>query len=117
MKEPKTWIYHKTEAPKIVYEHEAQKYYDKGWADSPAKFLKLEEQGIDPDDPIQVQQIGEAIEGVKKSLNGALNLDDMTKKELVNYAEEHYGAALDRKDYKSTLIKEVQTLIGLSGEK
>lgn len=116
MKKSRTWIYHKTEEPKIVYQHQAQDYFDKGWADSPARFVKLKDVGIDETDPIQVQQFGESMEGVKNAVNDALNLDDMTKRELVNYAKEHFDTDLDKRDYKSTLIKTVRGLIGLSGK-
>ena len=117
MKQSRTWIYHKTEEPKVVYEHQAQEYYDDGWEDSPAKFLKLKDHGIDPDDSIQVQQVGEAIEGVKEAVNGALNLEDMTKKELVNYARKHFDVILSKRDSKGAILKEIQTLIGISGGK
>ena len=43
----RAWVYHATEDAKIV--DDAQAYYDKGWADSPAKFgeVKLvEKSGI-----------------------------------------------------------------------
>ncbi len=105
----KTYIYHATEEPKVVFEDEAQVYYDAGWADTPAKFIKL------PDDPIEVQQLGEAIEGVKDSVNGALNLENMSKRELIAYGKKHFGAQLNKKDYKSTLIKTLKGLIGLKG--
>ncbi len=116
-KESRTWIYHKTEEPRIVYEHQAQEYYDKGWADSPARFLKLKDHGIDPTDPIQVQQIGEAIEGVKDAVNGALNFEDMTKRELVTYAKKHFDVTLKQSDSKVSLIKEIDTLFEVSGGK
>ena len=113
-KQSKTWIYHETEEPRIIYEHQTKQYYDKGWADSPAKFVKLSKVDIDPDNEIMVQQFGESMEGVKNAVNAALNLDDMTKRELVNYAKEHFDTDLDKRDYKSVLIKAVRGLIGLS---
>ena len=116
MKQSRTWIYHETEEPKIVYEHQAEEYYAKGWADTPAKFLKLKDHGIDPDDPIQVQQVGEAIEGVKEAANGALNLEDMSKRQLVDFAKKHFNVTLNKRDYKNSIIKEVKTLIGLNDD-
>lgn len=116
MKQSRTWIYHKTEEPKIVYQHQVQDYYDKGWADSPARFAKLKDVGIDETDPIQVQQFGESMAGVKDALNGALNLEDMTKRELVDYAKKHFNTKLDKRDYKNSLIKTVRGLMGLTGK-
>lgn len=113
VKQSKTWIYHKTEEPKIVYQHQAQEYFDVGWADSPAKFAKLKDVGIDENDPIQVQQFGESVAGVKEATNGALNLDDMTKRELVAYAKKHFSTVLDKKDRKNDLVKTIRTLLGL----
>ena len=40
-KEPvPTWVYHKTEAAKIVGSDEAKKLYKEGWVDSPAKCVE-----------------------------------------------------------------------------
>lgn len=35
-----TWVYHKTESPKLVMSAEAEELYKDGWADTPAKFIK-----------------------------------------------------------------------------
>lgn len=113
-KQSRTWIYHKTEKPKIVYQHQTQEYFDAGWADSPAKFAKLKDVGIDETDPIQVQQFGESVAGVKEATNGALNLEDMTKRELVVYAKKHFDTSLDKRDRKNDLVKTIQTLLGLA---
>ena len=107
----KRWIYHATEEPKIINSDEFESYKEKGWADTPAAFVNIKESGIDVDDPEKVQQFGEAIEGVKDSLNGALNLDNMTKRELEAYARKHYGQELDRRKSKPKLIKQVKELI------
>jgi hypothetical protein len=91
----RTFIYHATEKPKIVYSEDAQSWYEKEWADSPAKFFKLRDHDVDPENPMQVQQIGEAIEGVKDFLNGELNFDTMNKPELCEYAKKHFFANLN----------------------
>lgn len=91
----KCWIYHEKNEPVIVDAEEAQSYYDHGWADTPAKFVKTTDFGIDPKDEVAVQALGETIEGVKDQLNGALNLDEMNKQELMDYAEKHYSVKLE----------------------
>ncbi len=105
------WIYHKTEEPKIIENEEFESYEKEGWKDSPAYFIKLPDVGVDPDDAMAVQQFGEAVEGVKDSLNGALNIDDMDKHELEEYAREHFGCELDKRQKLKTLVKQVQLLI------
>lgn len=107
----RTWIYHKTESPKIVDESEAEKYYSKGWADTPAKFINLKDIGVDPDDPVKVQQFGEAVEGVKKALNYQL----MTNAELRAYAKKEFDVELGNKLNKDTLIEEIEALNVLKG--
>ncbi len=107
----KRWIYHETEKPFIIENEEFESYEKDGWKDSPAHFIKLPDVGVDPDDPIAVQQFGEAVEGITNSLNGALNVDKMDKLELEDYAREHYGTELDRRQKVSTLRKQVSALI------
>lgn len=106
----RTWIYHATEEPKIVEMEDAQSYYDDGWKDSPRYFVKTTDFDVDPNDAIKVQQLGESIEGVKDALNGALNLKEMTSKELLEYAEENFGKKLKSKT-KPARLKEVEKLI------
>ena len=85
----KCWVYHPDKEPEIVDQDEAEKYYADGWFDSPAKFIKTTDFGVDPDDELAVQELGAAIEGVKDAANGALNIDAMTKEEIEDYALEH----------------------------
>lgn len=112
---PKRWVYHKTKEPIIVDADDAQSYYDKGWKDSPRLFVKTTDFGVDPDDHIAVQQLGEAIEGVADSLNGALNLGEMDKNELGEYASDHFGEDIDKRKNISKLRNEVQVMIDGNG--
>lgn len=107
------WVYHKTKEPKIVEADEAQSYYDKGWKDSPRFFVKTTDFGVDPTDELKVQALGEAIEGVAESLNGALNIGEMDKEELQEYAAEHFGKDLDKRRSISRLRNDVQEMIGV----
>jgi hypothetical protein len=111
MKDSKRWIYHATEEPKIINDSEFEEYEKEGWADTPAKFVNIKDAGIDVDNPDQVQQFGEAIEGVKNSLNGALNINNMDKKDLELYAREHYDVELDRRKSLKKLRNQVKELI------
>jgi len=104
------WIYHEVENPKIVNADEAQDFYDDGWKDSPRYFIKTTDFDVDPDDVIKVQQLGESIEGVKDALNDALNLKEMSAKELLEYADVNYGKKLKGKT-KALRIREIEVLI------
>jgi len=112
---PKCWVYHETEEPKIVEADEAQAYYDDGWKDSPRLFVKTTDFGVAADDQIAVQQLGEAIEGVAESLNGALNIGEMSKGELEEYAQDHFGKDIDKRKGISKLRNEVQGMIDGNG--
>jgi hypothetical protein len=116
----RTWIYHATEEPKIIDSENFESYEAKGWADTPAKFINLEKDfGLDPKDPehaIKTQQIGETVEGVKESINGALNLHKMSPKELEAYAKEHFGVDIDRRKSHTKLLKEVRNLVNGNGK-
>lgn len=115
------WIYHATEEPKIINSDEFESYESEGWADSPARFLNLEDVGIDKEktdagdeqETAKAQQALDAVEGVVQSINGALNLELMNKEELEDYAREHFGVELDRRKRIKTLLKQVKELAGV----
>lgn len=109
----KQWAYHSTEKPRIINSDELEDMAALGWADSPAKFTKTTDFGVDPENEIMVQQLGEAIEGVKDAANGALNIDVMNKKQLEEYALTHFDADLDRRQGIKTLRKAVKELAGI----
>lgn len=111
----KCWVYHETEEPIIVDAEEAQSYYDDGWKDSPRYFVKTTDFGVEPDDHIAVQQLGEAIEGVADSLNGALNIGEMDKSDLADYAETHFGKNIDKRKSISSIRNEIQGMIDGNG--
>ena len=108
----KTWVYHATKKPKIINSEEFEAYEAQGWADTPAKFIKTTDFGVDPENEIMVQQLGEAIEGVKEASNGALNIDSMSKKELEEYARKHFDKELDRRKNIKALRNQVKELVG-----
>jgi hypothetical protein len=113
MKDNRRWIYHSKQAPKIILDSQFDEYEADGWADSPAKFAKIVDFGVDEDNEKQVQALGEAIEGVKNAANGALNIETMNKKELEAYAREHFDVELDRRKGIKTLRKQVNELVGV----
>jgi len=107
----KVWVYHETKEPIIVEAKEAQSYYDDGWKDSPRYFVKTTDFDVDPDDVAAVQALGESIEGVKDALNGALNLDEMTKADLIDYADTHFGFTLGEKMKKADMLVKIEALL------
>lgn len=108
----KTWIYHETEDPKIILSDEREAYKADGWSDTPATFIKTTDFGVDPEDSLAVQNLGESIEGVKNAANGAINIDIMDKKQLEKYAKLNFDVDIDRRKGVKTLRKEVKELIG-----
>ncbi len=61
-----------------------------GWHDSPLAFVKTTDFGVDPDDAVKVQCLGESIEGVKDCCNGLLNLHLMSLKQLREFANTNF---------------------------
>ena len=117
MTDYRRWVYHETEAPKIVEEAEAEALYKDGWADSPARFLKLESVGIDQaktdagdeQETRKAQSVLDSVQGITESLNGALNLDDMDRGELEEYVKEHHsGLKLDKRKSPENLVKQIR---------
>ena len=115
----KRWIYSETKDPRIINNSEFEKFEALGWADSPAQFLKLKSVGIDQkkiddgdeEEAAKAQQVFDTVEGVKESLNGALNLDKMNKQELEDYAKEHFGVDLDRRMKPDKMVKKIRALM------
>lgn len=107
----KQWIYHKTKSPKVIDSDDFETLKALGWSDTPADFILIADFGVDGDNPSQVQVLGEAIQGVRDAANGALNIGSMNKKELEDYASEHFNVELDRRRSVKKLREEVQELI------
>lgn len=105
----KAWVYHSTEEPKIIDSDDLQHHLDSGWAESPAKFVKTTDFGIDPGDVLGVQALGETIEGIKDQLNGQLNLEEMKPKELKEYASKHFSRVI--KGNREKLLTQVRGFI------
>ncbi len=108
----KQWIYHKTKAPKVIDSNDFETHKALDWSDTPADFITISDFGVDGNDPSQVQVLGEAIQGVRDAANGALNLDTMSKKDLEDYAFEHFNVELDRRRSIKKLREEVKRLLG-----
>jgi hypothetical protein len=104
----KRWIYHATEEPRIIDAEDYSQYELNGWADSPAKFIKTTDCGIDPDDAMGVQVLGETIAGINDRLNGELNLDEMDESELKEYALKHLDLTFHGRTKMPTMRKKIK---------
>ncbi len=104
------WVYHPDHEPKIINSDEFDSHKKDGWLDSPASFTKIETFGVDPEDAAKVHTLGEAINGVKDRLNGELNIEIMTKKQLEDFAKEHFNIDLDRRKKVGDLREQVRGL-------
>jgi len=107
----KMWVYHSTQAPKVIKSDEYKGYESDGWSDTPATFAKIKDFGIDENNAASVQVLGEAIEGVKDRLNGELNLDIMKKAELEEFALKHFEIELDKRKSVKALREQVKKLL------
>jgi len=96
----KIWIYHKTEKPQIIEAKKLSIFEKEGWKNSPLSFLKISDFGMSESDVAGVQYLGETIGGVTDSLNGALNIDMMPRKQLINYVKKHFDKKLDENEYQ-----------------
>jgi hypothetical protein len=110
------WIYHDTEQPKIIDSDEMESYKEDGWRESPAPFIKIADFDIDPDDSVGIQQLGDTVQGVTDALNGALNIDEMDKDQLEEYALENFGIDLDKRKNEDKLRDEVRAMIDGNSE-
>jgi hypothetical protein len=109
----KQWVYHATKSPKVINSDQFEEFEASGWADSPAKFAKIVDFGVDESNAEHVQALGEAIEGVKDAANGALNIDVMDKKQLEDYANKNFNVDIDRRKGIKQLRKQVKELAGV----
>ena len=115
----RTWIYHETEEAKIINSNEREEYFSEGWADSPARFINLEDMGIDNDkiqdgdehETAKAQQALQAVDGVVDYLNGELNLDELTEEQLEKYLLKHFGEEADKRSTAKTLRVKIRALI------
>jgi hypothetical protein len=105
------WIYHKDFDPKIIISNEFEKYESEGWADSPAKFSYIPDFGVDPEDEVKVNMLGEAIDGVADRINGELNISVMGKNKLEEYARRHFDVELDKRKSLKALRLQVKGLM------
>lgn len=119
MKDFKKWIYHGTEEPKIINSSELKEWISKGWQESPAAFIKLSDFGLDkektavndPEECAKAQQVLDSLEGVVDSINGALNIDIMSKEQLKIYADKHFSLELNTKRKLKDLRAQVKAHI------
>lgn len=104
----KKFLYAKGKEPIIVDECQEMD----GWHDSPLAFVKTTDFGVDPDDAMKVQLLGEAIEGVKDCANGMLNLHVMSMKQLREFAETNFPEIKARS--KKAIIRKIENTNGNS---
>jgi len=80
------YLYAEDKEPMIVEECQEME----GWHDSPIAFIKTTDFGVNPEDTVKVQCLGESIEGVKDCCNGLLNLHLMSLKQLRDFSDTNF---------------------------
>ena len=114
----KRWIYHETENAKIIEDADFAKWNEEGWQDTPAAFLKLANAGIDQkktdagdyEETEKAQQLLDSVHGIADCLNGMMNLEEMSKKELIDFAKRHFKTELKKSKSKPSMIKKIKEL-------
>ena len=81
----RTWVYHPTEAAKIVTFAEAKELLASGWSDSPGK----EQEKSDGEDN---------------------ELEEFTRPQLIKYAKEVFKVDIDKRMTKPNMIKAIGVL-------
>lgn len=102
------YLYAEDKSPMVVDECQDMD----GWHDSPLGFIKTTDFGVDPEDKVKVQCLGESIIGVRDCCNGLLNLPLMTFKELREFAGVHFKDVKARS--KKALINKIEAKNGNS---
>jgi hypothetical protein len=107
------WVYHKTAKPKIIKRSEFDPESEE-WKESPAEFLVINECGIKSDDPnYQAKCTGlkNSVYNIVDASNKALNLDLMSKDELIGYIKQHTSAEYKESFSKAKLISIISEFI------
>ena len=87
------WVYHKTEAPKIIHQDDVEEYLSHGWAESPAAFTDLSKV-MDMTNETEIQIVGGVMEEMVDMANDGLAVKSLKRKGLVKLAEK-YGIDSD----------------------
>lgn len=88
-----TWIYHRTEQPKIIDSRDLKEHLENGWAESPAEFTDLSKV-IDMGNETEVQMVGEVMDEMVTRANDALAAKTVNRKRLCDLAQK-YGVDSD----------------------
>jgi len=83
-----------------------------GWHNSPIGFIKTTDFGVDPEDTVKVQCLGESIEGVKDCCNGLLNLHLMSLKQLRDFSDTNFKGIKARS--KKAIVAKIEAHNGNS---
>lgn len=105
--EEMAWVYSKEGVSRLVRKKDARKYYNEGWANSPAKFGKQKY-------PVLDESIlkKENDEGFKKEPNffgsfDDIDFSDMKKDDLLEYAFTHYNLDLPDSMKKTDIVGKI----------
>lgn len=88
----KAWRYHAEHEPRIFTgDEEIKSAESKGWKDSPAKCDGfLDKIGVDPDNKLQVQYVGDVSEQTAEVINLIENIDTLDREGILKLATLHF---------------------------
>lgn len=95
----KAWRYHADHAPRLLTGIAAIEAAEaEGWKDSPAKCVGfLDKLGVDPNNKMQVQYVGEVTEQTVEVTNLIENVDTLDKPDLLRLVELQFGEKWGKK--------------------
>jgi hypothetical protein len=115
---PRTFLYHKTKKPMIVYIGDENKFYAEGWENTPAAFFDMKAHGVPKE---KMPELHKEIEDIKNLVNDEFNLDAMDAPQLKAYADKHMPGLKYHKTAKSDfmlkLIKDAKAEVEAEEEK
>jgi hypothetical protein len=104
------YVYHETKRPSAILFTDLEEFKAKGWNESPLAFFKPADHGLDITDKVMMTETGKALVFVAKVTNETLNLDLMTKPELIKFAKDNYSKKLKMFDNSYILLKQCKEL-------
>lgn len=93
----KSWIYHKTDAPKIVDDCELAEYLEDGWAETPAAFIE--------ENKMKESISSDLLNTVEFSQE---LFEDLTREELTLFAQTRFGKSLGARTAKADMLNMIE---------
>ena len=109
-KKARVFLYHPDEDPLMVYEREEREWLNKGWFDSPAKFMDMKKES--KKHGIPQKEVEKAFDDVKRDINEKINIHSMNATELADFLNRKSdGGKYDRRQGKKFLLEMAEAVV------